>query len=212
MKKSVGSFITIEGPEGSGKTTHILPLARFLKECGYKVFATREPGGTPIGDQIRSVVTKLENVEMHPRTEILLFQASRSQLVEEVIKPHLITGEIVLCDRYADSTLAYQGYGHQTNLEELRNLVNYATGGLMPNITILLDVDIQLGLRRKTTNGEWNRLDALTFEFHQRVREGYLELASREPERWVVIDAQQSSDIVQEEMRKAVIKHLEANK
>ncbi|MFZ5820410.1 MAG: dTMP kinase [Chloroflexota bacterium] len=204
-------FITIEGPEGSGKTTHILPLARFLRECGHNVFATREPGGTSIGDQIRSIVTNLENIEMHPRTEILLFQASRAQVVEQVIKPHMANGEIVLCDRYADSTLAYQGYGHQTNIEELHDLIRFATGGLMPDITILLDIDVRLGLRRKTTNGEWNRLDALTFEFHQRVRNGYLELAKKEPERWIVIDAQQPSDTVQDEMRKSIIKRLESD-
>ncbi|MEJ5224060.1 MAG: dTMP kinase, partial [Anaerolineales bacterium] len=139
-------FITLEGPEGSGKTSHIPPLVAMLRERGYRVFPTREPGGTSIGEQIRAVIHDLKNAEMHPRTETLLYQAARAQIVEEVIRPRLAAGEIVLSDRYADSTLAYQGYGHQQDIEQVRALIRYATGGLIPHLTILLDLDVEVGL------------------------------------------------------------------
>src|SRR5512143_964062 len=142
-------FITLEGPEGSGKTSHISHLVEFLRAKGYSVFQTREPGGTSIGEQIRAVIHDLKNEEMHPRTETLLYQAARAQIVEEVIKPRLAQGEIVISDRYYDSTIAYQGYGHQQNLEQVRALVKYATGGLVPDLTLLLDVDVEVGLQRK---------------------------------------------------------------
>ena len=135
-------FITLEGPEGSGKTSHIPHLVEYLRSQGRVVFPTREPGGTSIGEQIREVIHDLKNVEMHPRTETLLYQAARAQIVEQVIKPRLAAGEIVLSDRYYDSTIAYQGYGHQQNLEQVRQLVAYATGGLTPHLTILLDLDV----------------------------------------------------------------------
>src|SRR3990170_2657840 len=153
-------FITLEGPEGSGKTSHISALVEHLREQGYTVFPTREPGGTSIGEQIRAVIHDLKNTEMHPRTETLLYQAARSQIVEQIIRPKLKDGLIVLCDRYADSTIAYQGYGHHQNLGEVRELVRYATGGLIPDLTVLLDLDVEIGLRRKQKENEWNRLDA----------------------------------------------------
>jgi dTMP kinase len=198
-------FITLEGPEGSGKTSHIPYLVEYLREKGHTVFPTREPGGTSIGEQIREVIHDLKNVEMHPRTETLLYQAARAQIVEQVIKPRLEAGEIVISDRYADSTIAYQGYGHQQDLAQVRSLVAYATGGLVPDLTILLDLDIEEGLRRKKKDNEWNRLDAYTVEFHQRVRKGYLEMVKAEPKRWVVIDAARKWDAVQNELRKAVL-------
>ena len=136
-------FITLEGPEGSGKTSHIPYLVQYFREKGYIVFPTREPGGTSIGEQIREVIHDLKNVEMHARTETLLYQAARAQIVEQVIKPRLADGEIVISDRYYDSTIAYQGYGHQQDLEQVRALVKYATGGLVPDLTILLDVDVE---------------------------------------------------------------------
>src|SRR5512138_636025 len=202
-------FITLEGPAGSGKTSHLPALVEYLRERGYTVFPTREPGGTSIGEQIRGVIHDLKNVEMHPRTETLLYQAARSQIVEEVFKPRLALGEIVISDRYYDSTIAYQGYGHQQDLDQVRALVRYATGGLVPDLTVLLDVDVEAGLRRKTQNGsEWNRLDAYTLEFHQRVRRGYLEMAKAEPQRWVVIDAGREWRTVQQELRRAVVDRL----
>ena len=202
-------FITLEGPEGSGKTSHVGPLIQFLREKGYPVFSTREPGGTSIGEQVRQVIHDLKNEEMDARTETLLYQAARAQIVEEVIRPHLAAGETVISDRFADSTIAYQGYGHQQDLNQVRALVEYATGGLMPDLTILLDVDVTIGMERKTRNGsEWNRLDAYTIEFHQRVRAGYRLMANQEPGRWVVIDAGQEWDKVQAELRQAILPRL----
>ncbi len=201
-------FITLEGPEGSGKTSHIPHLVQHLREKGCTVFTTREPGGTSIGEQIREVLHNLKNAEMNPRTETLLYQAARAQFVEQILRPHLTAGELVLSDRYADSTIAYQGYGHQQNLEQVHTLVQYATGGLMPDLTILLDLDVDLGLRRKKKADEWNRLDAYTVEFHERVRAGYLELAKQEPGRWVMVDAAQPWDAVQADLRKIIKKKL----
>jgi dTMP kinase len=205
-------FITLEGPEGSGKTTQLPKLADYLRKSGFDVLTTREPGGTSISEQIRTVLHNLENKEMNPRTEILLFQASRAQLVEQVIRPHLAKGGVVISDRYADSTLAYQGYGHQVDIEHLRVLVTFATGGLKPDLTILLDVDVEIGLRRKELKGEWNRLDAYNLEFHQRVRQGYIHLVRAEPQRWEVIDASQPPIQVQSEIRRVVTERLQINK
>jgi len=202
-------FITLEGVEGSGKTTQLPLLAEYLQGQGYDVLTTREPGGTPLGDQIRRVLLDQKNTSMLPRTEILLFQASRAQLVEEVIKPHLARSGVVLCDRYADSTLAYQGYGYQVvDLEQLRQVVHFATGGLKPDLTLFLDVDVEMGLRRRTKDGNLNRLDVYTHEFYQRVCAGYQELIRLEPLRWIVIDACQSPDVVQAEMRRVVLERL----
>jgi dTMP kinase len=201
-------FITLEGPEGSGKTSHIPYLVEFLREKGYTVFPTREPGGTSIGEQIREVIHDLKNAEMHPRTETLLYQAARAQIVEQVIKPRLAVGEIVLSDRYFDSTIAYQGYGHGQDLEQVRQLVRYATGGLTPSLTILLDLEVEIGLQRKSKQEEWNRMDAYTVDFHKRVRAGYLELVKQEPKRWKVVDSSQKWDAVQAELRKVILKRL----
>ena len=202
-------FITLEGPEGSGKTMQLPRLADFLRQSGFDVLTTREPGGTSISEQIRTVLHNLENKEMNPRTEILLFQASRAQLVEQVIRPHLNKGGVVISDRYADLTLAYQGYGHQVDIDTLSVLVTFATGGLKPDLTILLDVDVEIGLRRKELKGEWNRLDAYNLEFHQRVRQGYRQLVQAEPKRWEVIDASQSPVQVQNEIRRVVTERLQ---
>ncbi|MCI0520624.1 MAG: dTMP kinase [Chloroflexi bacterium] len=197
-------FITLEGPEGCGKTTQAARLAEFLRARGWETLLTREPGGTPIGEQIRAVLGSLENEAMLPRTEILLFQASRAQLVEQIIRPHLEQGGVVVCDRYADSTLAYQGYGHRMDLAELNRVVAYATGGLKPDLTLLLDIDVEQGLLRRARGGEWNRLDAYKLDFHRRVRQGYHCLAQAEPQRWVVIDASPPPDDVQAALRRAV--------
>src|SRR5512146_862968 len=203
-------FITLEGPEGSGKTSHLPSLVEHLREKGYTVFPTREPGGTSIGEQIRGVIHDLKNAEMHPRTETLLYQAARAQIVEAVFKPRLAAGEVVISDRYYDSTIAYQGYGHQQDRGQVRALVQYATGGLVPDLTVLLDVDVETGLKRKTQNGsEWNRLDAYTLDFHKRVRTGYLEMVEAEPGRWVMLDAGREWQQVQEDLRSVVLGRLE---
>jgi len=197
-------FITFEGPEGSGKTIQSAALAENLTKMGLDVLLTREPGGSLIGDQIRRVLGSLDNISMLPRTEFLLFSASRAQHVDEVIRPHLEAGGVVVCDRYLDSSLAYQGYGHGLNQQDLRAITFFATGGLMPDLTLLLDVPAEDGLRRREEGGSWNRLDEYSLEFHRRVRRGYQELVAAEPERWLVIDASPSIDIVQEQIRTAV--------
>ena len=206
-------FITLEGPEGSGKTSQLPYLVEFLREKGFTVFPTREPGGTSIGEQIREVLHSMKNAEMNPRTETLLYQAARAQFVEQVVRPRLAAGEIVISDRYADSTIAYQGYGHQQNLEQVRTLVRYATGGLTPDLTVLLDVDVEVGLargaQRRAKGGEWNRLDAYQLEFHQRVRAGYLEMVKQEPKRWAVVDAGQGWQDVQTQLRTTIMRKLE---
>lgn len=201
-------FITFEGPEGSGKSTQLPELARYLESLNLPVVKTREPGGTAIGDQIREVLVSLDNTELHPRTEILLFLAARAQLVEELIIPSLSQNKIILCDRYGDSTLAYQGYGHGLDLETLRAMLEFATGGLKPDLTILLDIDVLTGLKRKKVKEEWNRLDAFELSFHERVREGYHILAGQEPERWKIVDATQKPEQVQNEIRALVLAAL----
>jgi len=201
-------FITLEGPEGSGKTSQLPGLAEALRSQGYELLTTREPGGTSIGDQIRRVLFDLENKGMNPRTEILLFQASRAQLVEEIVRPALGAGTIVLCDRYADSTLAYQGYGHGVDLELLRDIVTFATGGLKPDLTVFLDVPVEEGLKRRTTGGDWNRLDDYDLAFHRRVRAGYQELIAAEPARWVVVDASRPPEVVAADLQKAVLSRI----
>jgi dTMP kinase len=202
-------FITLEGPEGSGKTSQLGEFADFLREQGYEVVTTREPGGTSISDQIRKVLVSMENKNLHPRTEILLFLSARAQLVEELIKPALENGKIVVCDRYGDSTLAYQGYGHGLPLEVLREMLRFATDGLIPDLTLYLDIEVEKGLTRKKKGLEWNRLDAYEIAFHRRVRDGYLALAAEEPRRWRVIDASQSKQAVQQDMRTATLSALE---
>jgi dTMP kinase len=153
----------------------------------------------------------MENKELQPRTEILLFLAARAQLVEQVIKPALQDGKIILCDRYGDSTLAYQGYGHGLDLDQLRKMLDFATDHLKPDLTILLDLDVKTGLMRKKAEDEWNRLDAYEVLFHERVREGYLKLAREEPERWQIVDASQGIDAVQEDLFQIILDALEKN-
>ncbi len=200
-----GMFITLEGPDGCGKSTQINPLADYLRSKGRMVFTAREPGGTAISDQVRQILMAMKNTSMHPRTELLLFLSARAQLVEEVIRPRLAAGEVIISDRYADSTLAYQGYGHGVDLDVIRRLLDFATGGLKPDLTLLLDVNADEGLRRRQScGGEWNRLDAYQLEFHRRVQVGYHKLAALEPERWVTIDASQPSEMVQLLIRQVV--------
>ncbi|MCJ7512642.1 MAG: dTMP kinase [Anaerolineales bacterium] len=201
-------FITLEGPDGCGKSTQVRLLAEHLRTLGLDVLQTREPGGTAISDQIRQVLTDLSNTPMHPRTEILLFSASRAQLCHEIIRPHLQAGGTVLSDRFFDSTFAYQGYGHRLDLDALRAITTFATGGLVPDITFLLDIPAEDGLLRRKQHGGWNRLDAYNLEFHQRVRQGYLALAEAEPQRWVTIDGRQPVEAIQQELRRLLAPRL----
>ena len=198
-------FITFEGIEGSGKTTQIRLLLDWLRERTDKVLHTREPGGTAIGDQIRDILLHPAHTEMAPEAEILLFSAARAQIVQQVLRPHLDQDWIVVCDRFYDSTLAYQGYGRGLSLDALRQITNFATGGLTPDLTLYLDIDVETGLRRKAqTPEEWNRMEAQSLDYHRRVREGYLTLATEDPERWLIIDATQSVEAIQEEIRRGV--------
>lgn len=204
-----GMFVTFEGTEGSGKTSQFAALGEFLRQQGYPVLLIREPGGTQIGERIREVLLDRKYTEIHPRTEILLFQASRAQLVEQVIQPHLSQGYVVLCDRYADSTIAYQGYGYQLfDPELLQPLVSFATSDLKPDLTFYLDVDVEEGLRRRSKGGEINRLDGYDLSFYRRVRQGYLEMARLEPERWVVIDAGGPFDQVYKSVQRVILERL----
>jgi len=203
-------FITFEGSEGSGKSTQIVLLASYLHEKGRRVITTREPGGTHIGEQVRDCLHDVNNKEMTPAAEVLLYTASRSQLVAEVIRPALVGGQIVLSDRYADSTIAYQGYGRQLDLLALQNMTNFGTGGLIPDLTILLDIDVEQGLARRTTGGdEMNRMDLQELTFYRRVRDGYMALVAADPERWVIIDAGRPPEEVQIDVRRCVDEHLD---
>ncbi len=199
------TFITFEGIEGSGKTTQIRLLMDWLRDRSDRVLLTREPGGTSIGEQIRAVLLNPINTEMTPEAEILLFSAARAQIVREIIRPRLKEGWIVICDRFADSTLAYQGYGHGLPLDDLLQITEFATGGLWPDLTIYLDLDVETGLRRKAaTPEEWNRMEAQAIDFHKRVRRGYLQLAAQNPGRWLVLDATQSVAVIQAQIRARV--------
>ena len=206
-------FIAFEGPEGSGKSTQIALLAGWLRERGLAVLTTREPGGTAIGDRARAILLDHAASEMSPEAEVLLFSAARAQLVNEVIRPHLARGGVVLCDRFANSTMAYQGYGHGLPLDKLATITSFATGGLQPDVVAYLDIDVQAGLRRKQQHaqddgGQWNRMEAKALAFHERVRAGYLAMAAADPARWLVVDAGQSVDGVQEFLRGRVAKML----
>jgi dTMP kinase len=203
-------FITFEGPEGCGKTTQLKLLAAYLCELGHDVLTTREPGGTAIGDRVRAILLDTANTEMLPTTEFLLFSAARAQHVGEVINSHLAGGGVVLCDRYSDSSLAYQGYGYGRDLANLRAISQFATGGLVPSLTLFFDVPVEVGLQRKAEgDGDaWNRMEQKELEYHQRVRDGYLRMAREEPDRWTVLDATRDMLEVQASVRELAISLL----
>jgi dTMP kinase len=198
----VSLFVTFEGPEGSGKTTQTQLLHASLQQQGYQVICTREPGGTQVGEQIRTIVHDRLNSELVPEAEILLYSAARAQHVAQVIRPALGRGVIVISDRYAESTLAYQGYGRGLDLDILRAITLFATSGLQPDLVIYLDLDVNAGLDRKRQDqaqgrGEWNRMDDQSLAFYRRVREGYLAMAGQAKGRWLLVDATQSLQDVQ---------------
>jgi dTMP kinase len=184
-------FITFEGGEGSGKTTVAREAADHFRAQGHDVLLTREPGGTALGDALRTLLLDARSqAAVSPEAELLMFCAARAQIVTEVLRPHLNKGGIILCDRYADSTLAYQGYGRGLPLDTLKTILGFATGGLWPDVTLLFDLTPEQGLQRRRPQ-EWDRLDALELDFHHRVRAGYHTLMSQEPNRWRRIDASQ---------------------
>ena len=189
-----GKFITFEGPEGGGKSTHIRLLAERLRAEGRTVLVTREPGGTPLAEKIRGLVREELDDPPVTRSEVLLFLAARAQVVSQVIRPALARGEWVLCDRFADSTFAYQGYGRGIDVGLLRNFNDFATEGLVPDLTILLDVPLEvsrsrLAARQAATATAADRIEQAGTMFHRRLREGFRELAQAEPKRFAVIDS-----------------------
>ncbi len=201
--------MTLEGPEGSGKTVVAKRLAAELGSRGLRVVLMREPGGTRLGERVREILLGRADLGIDPRADALLFNAARAQLVAEVIRPALGAGATVVCARFADSTLAYQGYGAGMPIDELRGLAHVATGGLDPDLTILLDVDPELGIQRKAA-GARNRFESIDLDFHRRVRSGFLELAAAEPQRWRVVDSSRHIDRVFDDVRALVLAEIGA--
>ena len=203
-------FITLEGPEGSGKTSAIKIVKETLEKEGYQIVMTREPGGTPISEQIRNVILDKANTSMDYRTEALLYAASRRQHLVEKVWPNVREGKLVICDRYLDSSLAYQGYARGLGVEDILNVNMYATEGTFPNLTLLFDLEPEVGLARINSNSERevNRLDLEKLDFHHRVRNGYLSLAKRFPDRFVIIDASKPLEEVAASALKAIKERL----
>lgn len=203
-------FITLEGPEGSGKSSAISIVYEKLLAEGYKIITTREPGGTPISEQIRNVILNKENTSMDIRTEALLFAASRRQHLVEKVWPSLKEGKLVFCDRYLDSSLSYQGHARGLGIEEVLSVNLFATENTFPDLTLLFDIDPEIGLARIAANNnrEVNRLDVEKLEFHKKVREGYLILQKKYPERIVIIDASKPLNEVAEDTYKAIKERL----
>jgi dTMP kinase len=208
-----GLFITFEGPEGSGKSTQIRRLAARLRAEGRAVLETVEPGGTPIGMQIRRVLLDAKNLEMRPTTELLLMFAARAQNVDEAILPALSRGEVVLCDRFTDSSLVYQGTARGLGSEVVFEIDRIACRGLVPDLTVVIDIQTELGLERahgrnRKTQGVETRLDEQAIDFHRKVRDAYLQLAADEPGRVKLIDGSCSEEKVEKEVWKAVLQVL----
>jgi dTMP kinase len=199
-----GLFITLEGVEGCGKTTQIVRLAEYLRGRGHEVVCTREPGGTPVAERIRALLLDPAHKEMSATAELLLYEAARAQHVDELIRPALEAGKSVICDRFADSTTAYQGAGRQLSAEAVAPLHRIATGEVWPDLTIVLDLCAEEGLRRAARARESDRLEQEPLEFHERVRAEFLRIALMEPERVKVIDASKAPDAVAEEIRAQV--------
>ena len=203
-------FITLEGPEGSGKTTAVESAVKKLTEMGYQIVRTREPGGTPIAEEIRNVILDKANTNMDPRTEALLYAASRRQHLVEKVWPALKEGKIVICDRYLDSSLAYQGGARGLGVDNILNINLFATENTWPDLTLLFDIDPEIGLARIASNAnrEVNRLDLEKIDFHKKVRQTFLDLAKRYPDRFVIIDASLSREEVAKNTLEAILKRL----
>jgi dTMP kinase len=200
-------LLSFEGGEGLGKSLQAARLAEGLTARGREVVLTREPGGTPLAERIREILLHARDVPLSPEAQALLFSAARAQLVRDVIRPALADGKIVIADRFYDSTLAYQGYGHGAELEGLRAMTRFAVGGLAPDRTFLIDAPVEVILRRLATPeraGRWDRFHAGDRSFHERVREGYLRLAAAEPKRFIVVDGDRSEDAIAADIRRQV--------
>ena len=209
MKK--GLLITFEGVEGSGKTTQISALAEYLDQKGWKVLKTREPGGTQLGERIRELLLDVQHQNIVPKTELLLYLASRAQHFQEVILPALVEDKVVLCDRFSEATLAYQGYGRGLDLDQIKNLLKYVTEGRNPDLTLLLDLEARQGFMRIRSRTTRDRLEQEQIEFYEKVRQGYLKLAKRAPRRIIVIDSGQAFEKVTALIRKTVESFLNKN-
>jgi len=208
---SRGRFITLEGPEGSGKTTASRHLADWLRGRGIDTVLTHEPGGTPLGEEVRRIVLHMRGMsdDLDPRADALLYAAGRAQHVARVIRPALDRGAWVVCARYADSSLAYQGAGYGNDMDELRRLQDFATGGLWPDLTILLDLPVEIGLERTRRRAEWNRFeDTEEVAFFERVRNAYLGFAENEPGRYEIVDGAGSVDAADAAIRAAIERRL----
>ena len=208
---SRGWFITLEGPEGSGKTTAARHLAEWLRGRGVVTVLTQEPGGTPLGEEVRRIVLHMRGMsdDLDPRADALLYAAGRAQHVARVIRPALERGEWVVCARFLDSSLAYQGAGYGNDPDEMRRLQDFATGGLRPDLTILLDVPVEVGLERTRRRKEWNRFeDTAGAAFFDRVRAAYLRMAAEDPERFRIVDGAGSVDASDEAIRDLVEREL----
>jgi dTMP kinase len=203
-------FITFEGTEGSGKSLQARTLAERLRAHGHRVLLTHEPGGTTLGTELRALLLHRDELQLTGRAEALLMNASRAQLVETVIRPALERGEIVVCDRFADSTLAYQGAGRGLDGQDLASVISFATAGLQPDMTMLLDVPVEVGLARKQAQDQNNRFEAETLAFHARVRSAYQALASAHPERWRCFNGTRSADELSGEIWNFMAQRLEA--
>lgn len=204
-----GRFISLEGPEGAGKTTQALRLLERLRAAGCNPLLTREPGGTALGDRVRELVLPDGGIPITARAETLLYCAARAQLVEQVARPALHDGRVVIVDRYADSTLAYQAYGRGLDVDGIRAVLEFATGGLRPDLVLLLDLPVEVGLARKQAQAapigdDWNRFEAEEQAYHCRVRDGYLTLAAADPGRWRVLDAARPADEVADQIWRSV--------
>ena len=205
-----GFFIAFEGPEGSGKSTQIRRLAKRAEETGRDFIVTKEPGGTPAGDAVRTVLLD-PSLRIDPLPEFLLYSASRAQHVEEVIRPALNAGKLVVSDRFAGASVAYQGYGRGLDLSFVDELTSRVTLGLSPDLTLLLDMEPERGLERVAKRGRKDRLEQADLSFHKRVREGFLEQAKAD-ERWVVLNAEQSEEVLAEAIWQTVVKRFEVFK
>lgn len=207
-----GIFITFEGVEGCGKSTHSKFIYKYLRQKGYMCVYTKEPGGTKIGERIRKMLLDPANKTMADATELFLFEASRSQLVAELIRPALKRKTVVICDRFFDSTMAYQGYGNGLNKNFIKRLSKLATGGLKPDLTIILDLDIKKGLRRATRTREKDRIERKSFSFHNRVRKGHIAIAKKEPRRVRLIRTMAGVKDTQERVRREVLNVIQRYK
>lgn len=206
---SKGYLITFEGIEGSGKSSQMAALAESLEQKGYKVLKTREPGGSKLGERIRKLLLDARHEDMAPKTELFLYLASRAQHLKEVILPALQEAKVVLCDRFSEATLAYQGYGRGLELDKIKTLLRYSTDGRRPDLTLLLDVEARRGLMRIGHRTSKDRLDRERIEFFEKVRQGYLRLAEMSPQQIIVIDANRDFDKVAAQIKEIVQGFLE---